>query len=120
MGYLVVGLEQQHRVNAVSRDLRIVRPAEDRLDVLGFVILDFDTVPTAIAVLGGMRKSPNRSAVVFTAATGVDNRDRALQEGAHFLLERPIDNIEIKRVLTIAHDVIHGSRGRHFCGPGAR
>src|ERR1700678_4313934 len=34
MGYFVVGLEQQHRVNAVGWELRIVGIAEDRLDVL--------------------------------------------------------------------------------------
>src|SRR5437588_10152215 len=34
MGYLVVGLEQQHGVDAVGRDLWIVGLAEDRLYVL--------------------------------------------------------------------------------------
>jgi len=31
MGYLMVGLEQQHSVNAVGRKVWVVRPAEDRL-----------------------------------------------------------------------------------------
>ncbi len=79
------------------------------------LVLDFDTVPAAIPVLGSVRKSrPNKDAVVFAVATGADRRDRALQDGAHFLLQRPIDSTEIKRTLHTAYDLMRGERRRYF------
>jgi DNA-binding response OmpR family regulator len=79
------------------------------------LVLDFDTVPAAIPVLGSVRKSrPNKDVVVFAVATGADRRDRALQDGAHFLLQRPIESTEIKRTLTIAFDLMRGERRRYF------
>src|SRR6266404_1494854 len=79
------------------------------------LVLDFDTVPAAISVLRSVRDSrPNKGAVVFAVATGADRRDRALQDGAHFLLQRPIESTEIKRTLTIAFDLMRGERRRYF------
>jgi hypothetical protein len=79
------------------------------------LVLDFDTVPAAIPVLGRVRESrPNGGAVVFAVATGAHNRDHALQDGAHFLLQRPIDSTEIRRTLNTAYDLMHGSRRRYF------
>jgi len=79
------------------------------------LVLDFDTIPAAIPVLARVRESrPNKDAVVFAVATGADRRDRALQDGAHFLLQRPIDSIEIKRTLHTAFDLMRGERRRYF------
>ncbi len=79
------------------------------------LVLDFDTVPAAISVLGRVRESrPNKDAVVFAVVTGADRRDRALQDGAHFLLQRPIESTEIKRTLHIAFDLMRGERRRYF------
>ncbi len=79
------------------------------------LVLDFDTVPAAIPVLARVRESrPNKDAVVFAVATGADRRDRALQDGAHFLLQRPIDSTEIKRTLHTAYDLMRGERRRYF------
>jgi DNA-binding response OmpR family regulator len=73
------------------------------------LVLDFDTVPAAIPVLNSVRESrPNKDAVVFAVATGANKRDRALQDGAHFLLQRPIESTEIKRTLHIAYDLMRG------------
>ena len=52
--------------------------------------------------------------MVFAVATGANNRDRALQDGAHFLLQRPIDSTEIRRTLNTAYDLMHGSRRGYF------
>src|SRR6266404_2751882 len=79
------------------------------------LVLDCDTVPAAISVLGRVRKSrPNKGAVVFAVATGADRRDRALQDGAHFLLQRPFGSAEIKRTLHTAFDLMRGERRRYF------
>jgi DNA-binding response OmpR family regulator len=78
------------------------------------LVLDFDTVPTAISFLVRVREASNRSAVVFAVATGANDRDRALQDGAHFLLKRPIGSTEIRRILNTAYDLMHTSRRRCF------
>jgi DNA-binding response OmpR family regulator len=79
------------------------------------LVLDFDTVPAAIPILRRVRESPpNKGAVVYAVATGTDRRDRAVQDGAHFLLQRPIDSTEIKRTLHIAYDLMRGERRRYF------
>jgi hypothetical protein len=78
------------------------------------IVLDFDTVPTAIPVLVRVREASNTNAVVFAVATGANDRDRALQDGAHFLLKRPVGGIEIRRILNTAYDLMHSSRRRYF------
>jgi DNA-binding response OmpR family regulator len=79
------------------------------------LVLDFDTVPAAMSVLGSVRESrPNKDAVVFAVATGADRRNRALHDGAHFLLQRPVEGTEIKRTLHIAFDLMRGERRRYF------
>jgi hypothetical protein len=79
------------------------------------LVLDCDTVPAALSVLGRVRESrPNKDAVVFAVATGADRRNQALQDGAHFLLQRPIESAEIKRTLHIAFDLMRGERRRYF------
>ena len=79
------------------------------------LVLDLDTVPAAIPVFGSVRENrPNRDAVVFAVATGANKRDIALQGGAHFLLQRPIENAEIRRALHLAYDLMLGERRRYF------
>ena len=79
------------------------------------LVLDLDTVPAAIPALGSLRENrPNRNAVVFAVATGANQRDVAFQGGAHFLLQRPIENSEIRRTLRLAYDLMHGERRRYF------
>ena len=79
------------------------------------LVLDFDTVPAAISVLSSVGENrPNKDAVVFAVATGTERRDRALQDGAHFLLQRPIDSSAIRRTLNTAYDLMHGSRRSYF------
>ena len=79
------------------------------------LVLDLDTVRAAIPVLGSVRESrPNKNAVVFAVATGAPQRDQALQDGAHFLLQRPIENSEIRRALHLAYDLMHGERRRYY------
>lgn len=82
------------------------------------VVLDFDTVSAAIPAFGVVRKSSaNTRIVVFAVATDAHKRDRALQDGAHFLLQRPIDRTEIRRMLDVAYDLMLGERRRYFRYP---
>jgi len=80
------------------------------------LVLDFDTVPAVIPVLVRVREASSRSAAVFAVASG-NSRDRALEDGAHFLLQRPIGAVEIRRILDTAYDLMHGSRRRYFRCP---
>jgi len=79
------------------------------------VLLDFDTVSEAQLILAGVRESPaNRNAVIFGVATGKAHRDHALQHGANFVLVRPFDEREIRRVLDGAYDLMAHERRRYF------
>ena len=79
------------------------------------LVLDFDTVPASVPALGSVRESrPNKYAVIFAVATAAKHRDQALHGGAHFLLQRPIKNVEIRRTLHAAYDLMHGERRSYF------
>jgi PilZ domain len=79
------------------------------------LVLDFDTIPTAKSVLGLLRKAPrNWNTVVFAVATNLEHREEALREGAHFLLQRPIDfrcvaDLSIHLTLHRSKQTIQGS-----------
>jgi len=79
------------------------------------LVLDFDSVLAEIPILGSVRKNrPNSGAVVFAVATGANKRDMALQDGAHFLLQRPLENVEIRQTLNLAYDLMHSEYRRYF------
>jgi DNA-binding response OmpR family regulator len=79
------------------------------------LVLDVDTVPASVSAFGSVRESrPNKNTVIFAVATGAKHLDQALQGGAHFLLQRPIQNVEIRRTLHAAYDLMHGERRRYF------
>ena len=79
-----IGVEAQSVVDSDRFSQQLSRAKYEGL------VLDFDTVPTAIPFLVRVRVASNIYAVVFAVATGVNDRDRALHDGAHFLLKRPI------------------------------
>jgi PilZ domain len=79
------------------------------------LVLDFDTVSNARPVLAGVRESrSNKNAIVFAVATNKKDAEHALQERAHFLLRRPIDNSVIRQTLNAAYDLMLGEGRRHF------
>lgn len=79
------------------------------------VVLDFDTLPAAIAAVARLRSNrTNGNAVIFAVASDSTRRDRAFQNGAHFLIQRPIERIAIRRVLDAAYDLMHRERRRYF------
>jgi PilZ domain-containing protein len=79
------------------------------------LVLDFDTVPKAPSILGVLRAaSINRNTVVFAVASNVERRELALREGAHFLLQRPIEVSAMRDTLSAAYDLMCVERRRYF------
>jgi DNA-binding response OmpR family regulator len=79
------------------------------------VLLDFDVVPEAMAVLTAIRKSrSNENAVVFAVATDAPQRHTVLENGANVLLERPLDAKQLRRALYAAYDQMVRERRRYF------
>jgi hypothetical protein len=79
------------------------------------VLLDFDLVPDAMAILTALRQSrSNQKAVVFAVATEAAQGKKALERGANLLLERPLETTQIRRVLHGAYDLMVRERRRYF------
>ncbi len=79
------------------------------------LFLDFDTVAESGPILNVVRGSlSNRSALIFAVATGATQRHQARQQGADFVLERPIAATEVRRSLYAAYDLMARERRRYF------
>jgi DNA-binding response OmpR family regulator len=79
------------------------------------VLLDFDVIRDAIAVLTAVRQSrSNQSAVVFAVVTDAAQRHVILENGANLLLDRPLDDRQLRRALYAAHDQMVRERRRYF------
>jgi len=78
------------------------------------VLVDFDNVPDTSSILARVRASPaNQNAVIFAVASGT-SREHALEQGANFVFERPLEPKEIRRVLYAAYDLMARERRRYF------
>ena len=78
-------------------------------------LLDFDTTPDALAILVAVRQHPsNRNAVVLAVATDGAQGQKALENGANLLLERPLDPKQIRRGLYAVYDLMVQERRRYF------
>jgi PilZ domain len=79
------------------------------------LVIDFETIPQTLAILASVRQSPaNRNAVVFAVVGSGDTRQRAHDQGATFLLERPLQGEGIRRVLQAAYGLMTSERRRCF------
>ena len=79
------------------------------------VLVDFDTVPETLRIMGGVRESRgNRNALVFAVASDTTHRHQALRQGANFIFERPIETIEIRRLLHASYDLMARESRRYF------
>ena len=79
------------------------------------LLLDFDTVPGAKSAMGALRSaSRGKNTVVFAVATNTENRDHALREGAHFLLQRPLKISTMREALNSAYDFMCSERRRYY------
>ena len=79
------------------------------------VLLDFDTVPDAMPILAAVRQSrSNQKAVVFAIASEAAQGKKVLEKGANLRLERPLEPIQIRRVLHAAYDAMVRERRRYF------
>jgi len=79
------------------------------------LLLDFDTIPGARSAMGFLRSaSRGKNTVVFAVATNTENRDHALREGAHFLLQRPLKISTMREALNSAYDFMCSERRRYY------
>lgn len=79
------------------------------------VCIDFDTVAQTVAILSSIRQnSLNKSAVIFAVVGSADARQRARDQGATFVLERPLRSEELRRVLQVAYGLMTRERRRYF------
>jgi len=79
------------------------------------LVIDFETVPQTVRILESLRQSPaNRNAVVFAVVASGETRQRARDQGATFLLERPLQADGIRRVLQAAYGLMTSERRRCF------
>lgn len=104
-----LGIEAQisASINAVPDEL-----AESKYEA---VLVDFDTVPETLRIMGGVRESRgNRNALVFAVASDTTHRHQALRQGANFIFERPIETIEIRRLLHASYDLMARESRRYF------
>lgn len=90
-------------------------PEELGLSKYEALLIDFETISQTVPILTTVRQSPaNRNAVVFAVVGSPDSRQRARDEGATFLLERPLEDEGIRRVLQAAYGLMTSERRRYF------
>lgn len=79
------------------------------------LVLDFDTLPVADNTVAMVRGShSHQRAVIFAVATDSKRRDRALLQGAHFLLQRPMEKTQLTKTLNAAYPLMFGEHRRYF------
>ena len=79
------------------------------------VLIDFDTLLDPLQILAAVRESrSNKDALVFAVATAAIQKQQAFQQGAHFVFQRPLMAMEIRRALRNAYDRMVGERRRCF------
>jgi len=90
-------------------------PDELSLSKYEALLIDFETVPQTMPIFTTIRQSPaNRNAVVFAVVGSPDSRQRARDQGATFVLERPLEGEGIRRVLQAAYGMMTSERRRYF------
>lgn len=79
------------------------------------VLLDFDRVPDANNILTTLRQSASgKSSVIFALVSDAARRQGVLQSGASLIVERPIEESQIRRALHAAFDLMARERRRYF------
>ncbi|GAC1436636.1 MAG: hypothetical protein NVS1B11_36140 [Terriglobales bacterium] len=89
----------------------------DELDSMKYeaVLIDFDTLSEPWQILASVRESrSNKDALVFAVATAATQKQQAFQQGAHFVFQRPLTVVEMRRGLLNAYDRMVGERRRCF------
>jgi CheY-like chemotaxis protein len=90
-------------------------PEELRRTKYEAVLFDFDTAPATLPMVNKIRENPsNQRAVIFAVASDLTRRRQALQQGTTFLLERPFEIEEIRRLLYTAYELMARERRRYF------
>lgn len=79
------------------------------------VVVDFDAPEAAEKYLPTLQESRlNKNSVVVAVAANAKNLEHALHCRAHFVLKRPIQEVDIRRTLRAAYDLMLTDRKRQF------
>ncbi len=79
------------------------------------VLIDFDLMPDAMAMLGMVRQSSTtRNAVIMAVTTKAADKEQALVKGATVLFNRPLDAKEVRRLLHGSYENMVRERRRYF------
>ena len=79
------------------------------------VVVDFDRPEFGEKHLPTLQESKvNRNTVVVAVSANTKNLERALHNRAHFVLKRPIQDVEVRRTLNAAYDLMLSDRRRRF------
>ena len=79
------------------------------------VVVDFDDQEAREAYLPALQESRiNKNTVVVAVAMNAKNLEQALTCRAHFVLKRPLQEVEIRRTLRAAYDFMLADRRRNF------
>lgn len=79
------------------------------------IVLDLGTIPALMPVLQQIKNiRANQQAVIFAITSNSHHRNTAFQGGAHFVINRPIQQNEVRETLTAAYDLMYGERRRYF------
>ena len=90
-------------------------PAVVRREKYEALLIDLESPQDVSSALAALRANPaNRSAVVFAVAPRNGEKQTALNNGANFVLARPLDGKELRRTLYAAYDAMTQERRRYF------
>ena len=104
-----LGIEAESRLNSQDIDQRL------NDSKYAAVVLDFDNSQARERYLPALQESRlNKNSVIVAVAANAKNLERALHCRAHFVLKRPILEIEIRRTLRAAYDFMLTDRRRQF------
>ena len=77
--------------------------------------MDFDTRQQPLVILAHVRQNPiNKNTVIFAVVGSAEARQRAREQGAMFVLERPLKSDDLRRVLQVAYGLMTRERRRYF------
>ncbi len=104
-----LGIEAQAHLDSNDIDHRL------KENKYAAVVLDFDDSEAGERYLPALQESRlNKNSVIVAVAANAKNLERALHCRAHFVLKRPILEIEIRRTLRAAYDFMLTDRRRQF------
>ena len=111
----VLDIAQDLGIVAEVPDLCAGIPVTQHREKFEAILIDFDLVPNAEIVLMALHRNPaNHGTTTFAVASGDTRRQVAKNNGANFLLGRPLDRRELRRSFYDAYQAMTRERRRYF------